>query len=343
MSLSSDFATGVLPHQLHPDFVGADSDNVPALELKNVVRRYGAMRALDGVSFSIPKGALCGLIGPNGAGKTTLLSILATLDDTFEGEARICGESVRKRPLEARRLMGFVPDHARIYEGYTVEEMLQFFAHAEGIPKAKRAAAVDDALGLSGLLRMRTRPASGLSKGMTQRLCVARALLHDPEVLLLDEPASGLDPRARIELKQLLKALQRRKKTVFISSHILTELGDFCDTVVVIEKGKIVASGAIADLWGQMNAVNAAEGPRRVTLEVTDRGAEAAALVEAMAPVLEVHADGNVLSLLLDGSVDAVPRLIRTLVLNDFDLHQASPEKRNLEALFLTVTEGEVQ
>ena len=315
----------------------------PAIELSNVVRTYGATRALNGVTFQVPRGALCGLIGPNGAGKTTLLSILATLDDNYVGDARICGVSVRHEPLKARRLMGFVPDHARIYDGYTVEEMLMFFAHAEGIEKSRRATAVHDAIVLAGLVPIRSRPASGLSKGMTQRLCVARALLHDPEILLLDEPASGLDPRARIELKQLLKALQRRQKTVFISSHILTELGDFCDTVVVIEKGKVVASGAIAELWGQMSQQSTSDGPRRVTLEVASRGEEAAELVRAMAPVLEVFADGGVLSVVLDGSADAVPRLVRTLVLNDFDVRQATPEKRNLEALFLTVTEGEVQ
>jgi ABC-2 type transport system ATP-binding protein len=314
----------------------------PAISVSGLARNYGALQALDGVSFTIPRGALCGLIGPNGAGKTTLLSILATLDDDFRGEATIAGRDVRDDALGVRRALGFVPDHASIQDSLTVREYLAFFAGAMKLPKAARERAVDDALELSGLTVVQQRPADGLSKGMTQRLNVARALLHDPEVLVLDEPASGLDPRARIELKQLLKTLKERGKTVLISSHILTELGDFCDTIVVLERGRVVASGAIESLWSEL-AADGGYVPRRVVIEVERAGDRAEAILERRAGVLEVTREGCVLSCLVQGPRRINSDLVRALVEAGLDVVRAVPERENLEALFLTVTRGELQ
>jgi ABC-2 type transport system ATP-binding protein len=315
---------------------------VPAIKVAGLARSYGSLRALDDVSFSIPKGSLCGLIGPNGAGKTTLLSILATLDDDFYGDAFIAGRDVRDDALGARRAMGFVPDYACIQDSLTVREYLRFFAGAMKLPVDEREAAVDDALKLSGLTVVDERPADGLSKGMTQRLNVARALLHDPDVLILDEPASGLDPRARIELKQLLKGLKARGKTVLISSHILTELGDFCDTIIVLERGKVVASGALSDLWTRLSD----EGgyvPRRVVIEVERAADRAEAILERRRGVLEVSREGCVLACLVQGPRRVNADLVRALVEAGIDVVRAVPERENLEALFLTVTRGELQ
>ncbi len=320
-----------------PVTVGAAAGAVAvALEVQAVSRSYEGTRALDGVSFSLPAGALCGLVGPNGAGKTTLMSILATLDEDFAGEARVAGASVREAPLEVRKRLGFVPDHAPLYDALSVRELLAFFAAASGLPRAARRRALDDVVGLCGLAAIVDRPAAGLSRGQTQRVCVARALLHDPAVLLLDEPASGLDPRARIELKELLKKLGARGKTVLVSSHILSELGDFCDSVVVLERGRVAAAGRIDDLLRALGGGN--EMPRRVLVEVDGDAGAAADAVRAVAGVVDVFADGQMLACTVEGPPAVQARMARALVDAGVGVVQLVPEKINLEALFLTVT-----
>jgi len=314
----------------------------PAIEVRQLRRSYGKLKALNGVSFRIPQGALCGLIGPNGAGKTTLLSILATLDDDFDGDAFVAGHSVLHDPGAVRRRLGFVPDHTQIYDSMTVRSFLEFFARAEGIPPAGVAPAVDASLDEAGLTGVQDRPAAGLSKGMTQRLCVARALLADPDVLILDEPASGLDPRARIDLKELLKRVKDRGRTVLISSHILSELGDFCDWIVVVEKGQLVKAGAISELWDELTS-GGGTGPQQVLIEVTSDGERAKQLLLQYDWVDEIRVERNLLSIVVDGPPDVNARMVRQLVQNDFDVLQVVPQKRNLEALFLSVTTGGVQ
>ena len=310
----------------------------PGVVVSGLRRSYSGTHALDGVDFALPRGALCGLIGPNGAGKTTLLSILATLDEDFAGDAVIAGYSVRTHPLEVRRRLGFVPDHAPLYDALTVVELLRFFASASGLPKPSRARAVDDVIELCGLDAIATKAAAGLSKGQTQRVCVARALLHDPDVLLLDEPASGLDPRARIELKELLKKLGARNKTVLVSSHILTELGDFCDSVVVLEGGKVVAAGRIDELTRSLGS--GADMPRRVLVEIEGDAKLAEQLLLATGCVRDISVDGNVLACVVEGPRSVQAKLARALVVSGIGVVQLVPEKINLEALFLTVTRG---
>lgn len=313
----------------------------PAIDVRGLVRRYGAVTALAHVSFTVPRGVVCGLVGPNGAGKTTLFSILATLDEGYEGAVTIAGANARKEPGRVRAKVGFVPDHAVVYESLRVEEYLAFFAAAYGLPRSAREGAVEDALVASGLQGVRDRPASGLSKGMTQRLCVARALLHEPEVLLLDEPASGLDPRARLELKQLLKALARRGKTVLVSSHILSELGDVCDRLLVLERGRVVADGAVAELWEKHAYAEGAE--RRLLLEVEGDLDRALACLEGAPSVLRVAQEGALFTCTYAGDRQAVAALVRTLVESGLDVVRVQPERADLEALFLTVTKGELQ
>ncbi|MCP4503848.1 MAG: ABC transporter ATP-binding protein [Deltaproteobacteria bacterium] len=340
--IKSENATAPSPPQLRNTFDDEETHASSAIEVENVKRRFGLLKALDGVSFSIPQGALCGLIGPNGAGKTTLLSILATLDDEYEGNVRVAGADVLQEPEKVRAKLGFVPDHARIYDGMTVRQFLEFFARAEAIPKVKLDDAVNAALDEAGLQNVSGRSAADLSKGMTQRLCVARALLADPAVLILDEPASGLDPRARIDLKELLKRAKDKGRTVLISSHILSELGDFCDWIVVLEKGKKVKAGAISELWSEITA-GGSTGPQQVLIEVTANGAAAKELLMQYDWVEEIRLERNLLSCIVNGPNDVTARLVRQLVTQDFDVLRVVPEKRNLEALFLSLTTGGVQ
>lgn len=313
----------------------------PAIEVRGLCRPYDDVLALSHVSFSVPRGVVCGLVGPNGAGKTTLFSVLATLDEGYTGAVFVAGRSAREDPMGVRASVGFVPDHAAVYEALCVDEYLTFFASAYGLPRAVRASAVEESLRVSGLEGVRHRPANGLSKGMTQRLCVARALLHEPAVLLLDEPASGLDPRARIELKQLLKALARRGTTVLVSSHILAELGDVCDRLLILERGRVVADGRVADLWEKLAREGGA--PRRVLLEVEGDVDRAVRCLRANDAVSEVQRDGAVLTCSFSGDRRLVAALVRALVEEGLDVVRVQPEKADLEALFLTVTRGELQ
>jgi len=313
----------------------------PAIAVRDVVRRYGDFAALGGVTLEVPRGALCGLIGPNGAGKTTLLSILATLDEEFSGEVVIDGVDVKRAPHEARRRIGFVPDHTAIYDALSVREYLAFFAAAAELPKPTRHDAICEAIELTDLSALADRPAGGLSKGLTQRLCVARALLHRPRVLLLDEPASGLDPRARIELKELLKRLAKQGVTVFISSHILTELGDFCDHVVLLEGGRVKAADRVENLFaeaaGQKRGLAAV---RRIVVEVVGDAERARDIAVTMPSVTDAACDGAVLAVTIAASPKETAKLVRALVEGGVDVASVVPERQNLEALFLSLTKG---
>jgi ABC-2 type transport system ATP-binding protein len=316
----------------------ARANSSAAVIARGINKSYGAQRALAGLSVQVPRGALCGLIGPNGAGKTSLLSILATLDEDFEGEAHVAGIDVRAAPREVRARVGFVPDHTPLYEALSVEELLVFFAAASGIPRARRRHAIDEVVHFCGLEDLYRRASAGLSKGQTQRICVARALLHQPEVLLLDEPASGLDPRARIELKELLKRLAQAGRTVLVSSHILTELGDFCDHVLIMEHGRAIAAGPIdalsRDAWGGHDV------PRRVLVELDRDAVAAEQVLRALGCVRDVMCEGNVASLVVSGARGEQTSIARALVEAGFGIVEIAAERQNLEALFLSVTQG---
>lgn len=322
-----------------PSMPAAAITRPPAIQARGLSRLYGDFPALAGVDIDIPRGALCGLIGPNGAGKTTLLSILATLDEEFTGTIKVDGIDLRQQPDEARRRIGFVPDHASIYDALSVPEFLAFFASAAGIPKIRRQAAIDDVIRQCALEELLDRPAGGLSKGLTQRLCVARALLHKPAVLLLDEPASGLDPRARIELKELLKRLAKSGVTVFISSHILTELGDFCDYVVVLERGRVKAADRVDALFARAEGRQAtATSTRRVVIEVVGDAEKAEGITKTLPTVKSVQRDGQLLALQVSPGAAVSAQLVRALVEGGVDVATVIPERQNLEALFLTIT-----
>src|SRR5437762_8198467 len=222
------------------------------IETINLTKRYGELVALNNLNLTINEGDCFGFIGPNGAGKTTTIKILATLLKPSSGQANIAGLTIGYQNRQIRPLIGYVPDFMGAYEDMVVTEYLEFFAAAYNIHGQQRRKVVSDVLELTDLGYKATAEVNSLSRGMQQRLAVARVLLHDPKVLLMDEPASGLDPRARIEMRELLKELRRMGKTILISSHILTELADFCDSIGIIERGKLLACGKMENILKQM-------------------------------------------------------------------------------------------
>ena len=213
-----------------------------------LVKRYDRTLAVAGLDLDVPAGEIFGLVGPNGAGKTTTLRILATLLVPDGGDAEIAGASVRRNPNDVRRVLGFMPDSFGVYDDMKVWEYLDFFARCYGIPAARRRRMIGDLLELVDLGARRDAYVQGLSRGMQQRLCLAHTLVHDPAVLLLDEPASGLDPRARVELRELLRELRAMGKTILVSSHILPELEELCTSVAIIDRGQVLAHGRVADI-----------------------------------------------------------------------------------------------
>lgn len=223
------------------------------VSVQNLRVSYGKVQAVRGISFEIPRGEVFGFIGPNGAGKSSTIRVLATLQKRFEGRVRIRGIEVREDPDRIREMIGYMPDFFGVYEDLSAREYLHFFAAAYRIPKDQRPTIVTDVLELTDLSHKIDAPVDSLSRGMKQRLALARVLLHDPDLLLLDEPASGLDPRARIEVRELLKAMQEMGKTVLISSHILHELAQLCTRIGIIEAGQLVAEGSLNDIFRQLS------------------------------------------------------------------------------------------
>ena len=218
------------------------------VEATGLVKRYNGTLAVGGVDLEIAEGEIFGLVGPNGAGKTTMLRMLATLLEPTAGDARIAGESIRRNPQAVRRVLGYMPDSFGVYDDMKVWEYLDFFGRCYGLGPAQRRRMIGDLLELVDLAGKRDAYVLSLSRGMQQRLCLAHALVHDPKVLLLDEPASGLDPRARVELRELLRELRKLGKTILISSHILPELEELCTSVAIVDRGRVLASGTIAEI-----------------------------------------------------------------------------------------------
>ena len=215
----------------------------PAIVVENLQRSFGSLQAVQGVSFTIGHGKVVGFVGANGAGKTTTMRILATLDYPNEGTVKIGGHNVVHYPAKVRRLLGWMPDSFGTYEHMTVLEYLDFYARALGYKGQERLQRIQEVMDFTDLTPLADRMSNKMSKGQTQRLCLGRALLHDPQILIMDEPAAGLDPKARVELKQLIRILAEEGKTILISSHILSELGEMCDSLLFIDQGKIVHHG----------------------------------------------------------------------------------------------------
>ncbi len=303
----------------------------------NLTKRYGKLAALKNLHLEIEEGECFGYIGPNGAGKTTTIRILATLLQPTWGEAKVCGLTVGYESRLIRPMIGYVPDFFGAYEDMVVQEYLDFFAAAYNIHGDERTRVVGDVLELTDLSYKRNALVDTLSRGMKQRLSVARVLLHDPKVLFLDEPASGLDPRARIEMRELLKELRRMGKTIIISSHILHELAELCTTVGIIEQGDLLFKGTIDEI------VRRTRMGTTVEIRVGDKQEHATRVLSGLDQVERVEPDnGRLLVTLRDESHD-FGFLARALLKADLPLQELKEEQVNLETAFMRFTKGIVQ
>ena len=305
------------------------------IEVVNFTKRYGDFVAVDDLSFTINQGEVFGFIGPNGAGKSTTIRFLATLLRPTSGEGRVAGHSVVSNPMAVRRVIGFMPDDFGVYDGMKVWEFLDFFAVAYEIPIAYRRKIINEVLELLELAHKRDDYVNGLSKGMKQRLCLAKTLVHDPPVLILDEPASGLDPRARLEMKALLNELRGMGKTILVSSHILSELADFCTSIGIIERGKLLAAGSIQEIQGQLRSHRVLKV--RVLDETTDR---AASLLRDEPAVRSVETYDHTVTAEFHGEDDAQARLLWRLVDSGVVVQSFAEEPLSLEEVFMMITKG---
>ena len=307
------------------------------VEIVNLKKQFGATHAVNDVSFSFGAGQVVGFVGPNGAGKTTTMRILATLDEPTSGDVLLDGVSVVEEPERARHLVGYVPDSLPTHRDMSVHDYLDFFARAYGLMGAQREQVVESVEEFTNLLGIRDKMLVALSKGMKQRVSLARALLHDPGVLVMDEPAAGLDPRARIELRELLRVLSGQGKAILISSHILTELAEICHAAVIIEHGKILMAGAISDLL----ATNVER--RTVLIRVLDRQAELYRDLLEMPGITTAQLQGADVAAEINGTDEACSDVLTALIGREYRVIEFKQQRANLEEIFMTVTKGVVQ
>ena len=304
------------------------------IKIRGFTKRFDGFVAVDGLDLDIDQGDVFGFIGPNGAGKTTTIRFLCTLLKPTAGQAWINGYSVTQQVDHVKRSIGFMPDTFGVYDGMRVWEFLDFFATAYGLPRAKRRALIDDVLDLVDLTQKRDTLVNGLSRGMQQRLCLAKTLVHDPPVLILDEPASGLDPRARVEMKALLRELQKMGKTILISSHILPELADFCNKIGIIERGKLLAAGPVKDV------IRSIRQNRVIKLHLAQPS-------EACEVILAHHEHVRNLSVAeteykfeFVGNDDEVLKLHRELLAQQIPVVWFAEQEADLEEAFMKITKG---
>jgi ABC-2 type transport system ATP-binding protein len=304
------------------------------IETRDLTKKYGELFAVKSLDIKLEPGDVFGFIGPNGAGKTTAMKILATLLNPTWGEAYICGNSIYTRPKEIRRLIGFMPDFFGVYDDMKVIEYLEFFAAAYRISGPKRRKVCNEVLDLVGLDYKRDALATSLSRGMTQRLGLARVLLHDPQVLLLDEPASGLDPRVRIEIRRVIKHLGQSGKTIMVSSHILPELADMCNKIGIIEKGELLVNLSVADVMKLVRP--------QVVLHIAVAGDQQAAarLLEQHASVEKIDLSDGQIAVTLREGITEYSDFAALLISAGYKLTLLREDELNLETAFMALTKG---
>ncbi len=336
----------------------------PMVEIRHLRKEYRDLVAVKDLSLSLEPGDIFGFIGPNGAGKTTTIKMLATLLIPTAGSAYVDGIDVVRNPERVRAIVGYMPDFFGVYDDIKVWEYLDFFAAAYRIPKDKRPGIIDDVLTLTDLNVKKDSYVESLSRGMKQRLCLAKTLVHDPKVLLLDEPASGLDPRARIEIKELLKELKAMGKTIIVSSHILPELADFCNKIGIIEKGEMIVSGDVNDIIRQVSghhtleirildeslaagsdldiASLAAQTPHEggVAVKSTAAMERATEILRNLSEIEDVKLGDNLLLAHYVGEPNEEWKVLRALVQQDIRVLSFGTQATDLEDIFMRVTKG---
>ena len=306
------------------------------IELINFTKRYGDLLAVDSLSLKIGPGEMFGFIGPNGAGKSTSIRFLATLLKATGGDGIVNGHRVSKDPLGVRRSVGYMPDNFGVYDGMKVWEFLDFFAVAYQIPRDRRRQVVGDVLDLLDLTGKREAFVNSLSRGMKQRLCLAKTLVHDPPVLILDEPASGLDPRARVEVKALLKELRRMGKTILISSHILTELADCCTSIGIIERGKLLMCGPIDEVYHRI------QRNRIVRIKFLDNMEAGVSILRSQPETRDVQIENNHVTVELAADDQQAAAILEKLLAGGVRVSSFAEKEPTLEDVFMMVTKGAV-
>ncbi|MCH2128065.1 MAG: ABC transporter ATP-binding protein [Pirellulaceae bacterium] len=304
------------------------------IELIDFGKDYGDFTAVQQLNLKIPAGEMFGFIGPNGAGKSTTIRFLTTLLKASRGEGMVNGHSVTRDPMGVRQSVGYMPDNFGVYDGMKVWEFLDFFAVAYRIPRRQRKQVIADVLELLDLAHKRDDYVNGLSRGMKQRLCLAKTLVHDPPVLILDEPASGLDPRARLEVKALLKELRKMGKTILISSHILTELADCCTSIGIIERGQLLMHGPIEEVYRRIR------GNRVVEVRFTSNMDVGLSVLRSNPQTRDVVVEDHLATVELESDDQGVAKLLDELVANKVGLRSFGEKEPTLEDVFMMVTKG---
>ncbi len=323
-----------------PAPIAPAADESPIIEIRDLVVRYDRKRtAVDHLTLAVPRGAIYGFVGPNGAGKTSSMRVLTTLMLPTEGKALVAGHEVTKEPRDVRRAIGYMPDFFGVYDDMKVWEYLDFFAACYDIPERDRSGLINDLLQLVDLSSRRDDMVDKLSRGMKQRLCLARTLVHDPQVLILDEPASGLDPRARVEIRELMLELARMGKTIFFSSHILTDVAEICTHIGIIEAGKMVIQGRMDDVQHQLM-------PNReaviTLLDKLDEAKAALATIAGVQTVVDMPDDGTKKRLRVGfvGEDTVLTEMMSALAGRGVPIVNFAEQTHDLEEVFMRVTKG---
>ena len=304
------------------------------IELKGFGKDYGDFTAVENLDLKIEEGEMFGFIGPNGAGKSTSIRFLATLLRATRGDGTVNGYSVSADPMNVRRSVGYMPDSFGVYDGMKVWEFLDFFSVAYNIGRTQRKQVIRDVLELLDLTYKRNDFVNGLSRGMKQRLCLAKTLVHDPPVLILDEPASGLDPRARVEVKALLKELRRMGKTILISSHILTALADCCTSIGIIERGQLLMHGPIDEVYRRIR------GNQIIEARIAENFEKGLSIIRSNSEVRDVQVDGDRISIEFGSGEHDSAELLKVLINNDVKVSSFAEKEPTLEDVFMMVTKG---
>lgn len=304
-------------------------------EILELNKKYGKFTALDSLSMNITENSIFGFVGPNGAGKTTTMKIMAGLLKADSGGIYINGEDILKNPKSIRDKIGYMPDFFGVYDDLKVSEYMDFYAGTYYIPYAERGTLIDNLLEVVDLTDKKDTYVDSLSRGMKQRLCLARSLIHDPELIILDEPASGLDPRARVEMKEILKELREMGKTIIVSSHILPELAEMCSEIGIIDHGKLVTQGTVNEIMNRINK------KRLVKVKLSKGKVNLIRLLKEQSTVKEITENTDNVEFAFEGTNDNLTSILRNIIMNGIPIYSFAENEGNLEEIFMTVTGGE--